>query len=272
MPKLTRTMKKRDAVAQGWLDAHCFLRDYDVTTRNDLQPEKWAYDLEIEIVEDELDGAAAQLIRLPQLVQIVLPTRITDYCARRFAIVHELYHFIKKHPSLSPTMLCKPKSLRVRKLHRFEIGSNAFAGAVLLPDFLVSKRCEVSPVSLDVPRQLEKEFDVSILTAAIRFCELSPERCCAVFSRNGVIEWVAPSPTWTRRIIEGRPLHRDTLAWDPFGRGKLDDREQPIPACAWFDAPEGVDIIEHATWRPEYGTVLSMLWAPEAVSAQLGMP
>jgi hypothetical protein len=209
---------------------------------------------------------------MPELVQIVLPTRITDYCARRFAIAHELYHFLKRHPSMSPTMLCTSKALRGRKLHRFEIGSNAFSGAVLLPDFLLRKRCEVSPVSLEVPRQIEKEFDVSILTAAIRFCELSPERCCAVFSKHGVIEWVAPSPTWTRNIVEGQRLHRDTLAWDPFGKGKLDDREQPIPACAWFDAPDGVDIVEHATWRPEYGTVLSMLWAPEAVAAELGMP
>ncbi|HTR50280.1 MAG TPA: ImmA/IrrE family metallo-endopeptidase [Kofleriaceae bacterium] len=264
-------MKKRDAVAQGWLDAYWFLKDYAVKSRDDIQPEKWAHAFEIEIVEDDLDGAGAQLIRLPDHVQIVLPTRIPEYCARRFAIVHELYHFLKKHPSLTPTMICSSKALRGRKLHRFEIGSNAFAGAVLLPDFLVRKRCEVSPVSLEVPRQLEKEFDVSILTAAIRFCELSSERCCAVFSRNGVIEWVAPSPTWTRTIAEGQRLHRDTLAWDPFGRGKLDDRAQPIPACAWFDAPDGVDIVEHATWRPDYGTVLSMLWAPEAVARDLGM-
>lgn len=272
MPKLTRTMKKRDAVAQGWLDAHWFLKDYDVTTRGDIQPEKWAHALGIELVEDELDGAGAHLIRVPQLVQIVLPTRITDHCARRFAIVHELYHFLKKHPSLSPTMICTSKALRGRKLHRFEIGSNAFSGAVLLPDFLVRKRCEVSPVSLEVPRQLEKEYDVSILTAAIRFCELSTERCCAVFSRKGVVEWIAPSPTWRRTIAEGQRVHRDALAWDFFARGKLDDRPQPIPASAWFEAPDGVDIVEHAVCRADYGTVLSMLWAPEAVAAELGMP
>jgi Zn-dependent peptidase ImmA (M78 family) len=272
MAKQARTMKKRDAIAQGWLDAHWFLKDYAVKTRHDIEPEKWAHALGIEIVEDDLDGAGAQLIRLPELVQIVLPTRVSEYCARRFAITHELYHFLKKHPSMSPTMICSSKALRGRKLHRFEIGSNAFSGAVLLPDFLVRRRCEVSPVSLEVPRQLEKQYDVSILTAAIRFCELSSERCCAAFSRKGVIEWVAPSPTWTRTIVEGQPLHRDTLAWDFFGKRKLDDRPQPIPASAWFDAPYGVDIVEHAVCRPDYGTVLSMLWAPEAVAVELGMP
>jgi hypothetical protein len=271
MPKLTRTMKKGDAVQQGRLDAYWFLKGYDVTAPEDLQPEKWAFDVGIEIEEAELDGASAQLVRLPDLVQIVLPTRVTEYCARRFAIAHELYHFLKKHPSPSPTMMCTSKAQRGKKLHVFETGANAFAGAVLLPDFLVRKRCEVSSVSLDVPRQLEKEFDVSILTAAIRFCELSSERCCAVFSRKGKIDWVAPSRSWTRAIREGQRVRRDALAWNFFAHGKLDDHAQSVPASAWLDTPNGVDIVEHATCRPDYGTVLSMLWAPDAVGAQLGM-
>jgi hypothetical protein len=88
---------KREAIAQGWLDAYRFLQGYAVKTREDIQPEKWAYDLGIDIIEDDLDGASAQLIRLADVVQIVLPTRITDYCARRFAIMHELYHYLKRH-------------------------------------------------------------------------------------------------------------------------------------------------------------------------------
>jgi hypothetical protein len=189
--------------------------------------------------------------------------------------MHELYHWLKRHPSLSPTMLCRPKWLRgagQRTVNVFEVGSNAFSGAVLLPEFLLRRRCEISPVSLEVPRQIEKEFQVSILTSAIRFCELSSERCCAVFSRNGVVEWASPSKTWTRRIAEGQRVHPDSLAWDYYATGKLDERDQPVPGLAWFDAPPGVDIVEHATCRPDYGTVLSMLWAPEAVAAQLGMP
>src|SRR5258707_13280070 len=116
-------MRREEAIAQGWLDAHWFLSQYGVRAREDLRPEAWAYDSGIEVIEADLDGASAQLIRLADLVQIVLPTRITDYCARRFAIVHELYHYLKRHPSLSPTMMCKPKWLRDsdRHLHVFEL-------------------------------------------------------------------------------------------------------------------------------------------------------
>lgn len=66
-------------------------------SRPPIRPEAWAYDLGIEIIEADLDGASAQLIRLGDLVQIVLSKRITESGARRFAIAHELYHFLKRH-------------------------------------------------------------------------------------------------------------------------------------------------------------------------------
>ena len=267
-------MERRDAVAQAQHDAIRFLRHYGAQSRDDLRPEAWAHDLGIEIVEADLDGASAQLIRLADLAQIVLPTRIRDVGERRFAIVHELYHFLRRHPSLSPTMMCKPKWLRggERHLHAFEIGSNAFAGAVLLPESWLRTRCTVSPVSLEVPWRIAKEYDVSILTSAIRFVELSSERCAAVFSKDGVVQWVARSKTFTRRIARTHQLHRDSIAWDFHATGTLDEREQPVPAIAWVDTSSDVDIIEHSTFRSDYGTVLSMLWVPEAAGAQLGMP
>ena len=268
-------MRKRTAVAEGRFDASWFLRDYAVKTREDVRPEAWAYDNGIEIIEDDLEGASAQLIRLGDVTQIVLPSRVTDSGARRFAIVHELYHFLKKHPSMSPTMMCTPKVQRggAREPHHaYEIGSNTFGSSVLLPDFLLRKRCEVSPVSLDVSWQIAKEYDVSILASARRFVELSSERCAAVFSKAGVVLWSTRSATFTRKIPDGRLLHPDSVAWDFHATGKLDDRAQPIPARAWFDTKSNVDIIEHATCRPDYGTVLSLLWVPDAVGARVGMP
>lgn len=264
----------RDVVAGASLDANGFLRRFAVRSREDILPEAWAHSYGIEIVEAPLDGAAAQLIRLADLVQIVLPERITDYCARRFAIMHELYHYLKRHPSPSPKMMCRPKWSRHPEtgLHEFEVGSNAFSGAVLLPAFLLRKRCEVSPVSLSVPWQIAKEYDVSILTSAIRFAELTSERCAAVFSRNGIVEWSAESPTFSRRIAKGTRIARDSVAYDFYARGRLDERDQPVPAHAWLDTSSEEDIVEHSIGSREHGTVLSLLWVPDAVGARLGMP
>ena len=264
----------KDAIAEGWRDAKRFLRRFAVRTPADIRPEAWAHSYGIEIVEDDLDGAAAQLIRIGTIVQIVLSAKVTESGTRRFTIVHELDHHIKKHPSPTPAMMCTPKAARRGddSEQRFETHANAFAGAVLLPDFLVRKQCEVSPVSLDVPYRLAKDYGVSILTSAIRFAELTSERCAAVFSKHGVIEWAVPSATFTREIRRGKRLDRDSVAWDFYATGKLDEHEQLVPATAWFDTTASVDIVEHSICSREHGTVLSLIWAPEAIGARLGMP
>jgi len=69
-----------------------------------------------------------------------------------------------------------------------------------------------------------------------------------------------------------RRLHRDSIAWGFYKTGKVDERDQPVPARAWFGTTSNEDIIEHATCRPDYGTVLSLLWVPDAVGARVGMP
>jgi hypothetical protein len=262
-----------DAIAEGWFDAHVFLQRFAVRSRADIRPEAWAHSHGIEIVEADLDGAAAQLIRLGDLVQIVLPSKMHDNGARRFGVMHELDHFLKQHPSPSPTMMCTPKHARRGDdaSHAHEMHANAFAGAGLLPHFLLRKSCEVSPVSLDVPWRIAKEYDVSILTSTIRFTELSSERCAAVFSRRGAIEWVVRSRTCTRDIQRGKRLDRTSVAWDFYMTGRLDDREQLVPASAWFDTSADVEIIEHSICSREHGTVLSLLWVPDAVGPRLGM-
>jgi hypothetical protein len=264
----------KDAIAEGWRDAKRFLRRYAVRTRADIRPEAWAHSCGIEIIEDDLDGAAAQLIRIGDVVQIVLSSKVAESGTRRFTIAHELDHHIKKHPSPTPTMMCTPKAARRGddNEHKLETHANAFAGAVLLPDFLVRRQCEVSPVSLDVPYRLAKDYDVSILTSAIRFAELTSERCAAVFSKDGVIEWAVPSATFTREIRRGKRLDRESVAWDFYATGQLDEQPQLVPAAAWFDTTASVDIVEHSICSRAHRTVLSLLWVPEAVGARLGMP
>jgi Zn-dependent peptidase ImmA (M78 family) len=266
-------VRRRDVIAEARHDAHQFLRKYAARSRADILPEQWVEAEEVKLVEAPLDGASAQLIRIGKLAEIVLPETQTDRGARRFSMMHELYHFLKKHRSPTPTMMCQPKWARRADagVRLPEVGANAFAGAVLLPEFLLRRRCEVSPVSLDVPFQIAKEYEVSILTAAIRFTELTSERCAAVFSRGGVVQWAARSQTFTRTITKGTRLSRESVAWDFFAKGKLDERAQPVSARAWFEAKRDGDIIEHSICSPEHRTVLSLLWVPEAVASEVGM-
>src|SRR5262245_59350395 len=70
--------------------ARTMLRRFGVQAAAHVRIEAWAQSFGIELVEAPLDGASAQLVRLKDRVQIILPERVTDVGTRRFSIAHEL--------------------------------------------------------------------------------------------------------------------------------------------------------------------------------------
>ena len=256
--------------------ARALSRRFGVTAAEHIHVEAFAARLGATIEVGPLEGAIAQLVRVGSAVHIIVSERVTDACAIRFSIAHELGHFVLGHPSRPPAELCsaprgRQAALRVDgcELRNYELEANAFAGELLMPEHLLRRACEVSPVSMDVPRRIAREYNVSILASAIQFAELSPERCAAVLSARREVVWSAPSPTFVRDIPRGRRLDPESVAWDFFVTGAIDDRAQPVPADAWFDTTVEVDIVEHSIASPEHGTVLSLVWIPEHSAARL---
>jgi len=264
-----------DAIRDARRAAHALLYRFGVTAAEHLRIEAIAKRLGVRIVETRLDGAQAQLVRNGSDVVIYVSDRIKDPASRRFSIAHELGHFVLKHPAAPAAHLCEPhawmRHVANGLVRDHEREANAFASELLMPRSLVQKRCEVSPVDLGVPRQIAEEFTVSILASTRRFAELTSECCIAVFSANGVVQWRHPSATFTSDILPGKRLDRDSVAWDFFSRGVLDDRPQPIPASAWLPTSAEVDIIEHSICSREHQTVLSLIWVPHRVAGPLGM-
>ncbi|HEY4177984.1 MAG TPA: ImmA/IrrE family metallo-endopeptidase [Kofleriaceae bacterium] len=249
------------------------LHRFGVREAGHIRIEAFAARLGAEIQETALDGAAAQLVRHGKRAIIYVAERITDPAARRFSIAHELGHLALEHPSMPPHELSGRYSLvaSVDEGRRdYEAEANAFAAEMLMPTALLTKTCEVSPVDLAVPRQIAREYNVSILASARRFTELASERCAAVFSVDREVKWVAPSATFMHEIPRGKRVDTSSLAWDYFARGSIPDEPQPVPADAWFDTATDVDIIEHSIYSSELRTVLTMLWVPECAAPRLG--
>lgn len=251
--------------------ARALSRRFGVTAPEHINIEVFAARLGAIVIVGPLEGAIAQLVRAGSAVHIIVSERVTDPCAVRFSVAHELGHFVLGHPSRPPSELCS--GVRARQSapdeRSYEAEANAFAGELLMPAHLVQRRCEVSPVSMEVPSRLARDYHVSILASAIRFAELASERCAAVFSSRREVVWSAPSVTFKRDIPRGKRIDPESVAWDFFAKGTLDDRAQPVPADAWLDTDAEVDIVEHSIASPQHGTVLSLLWIPERVAGSL---
>ncbi|MCA9678725.1 MAG: ImmA/IrrE family metallo-endopeptidase [Myxococcales bacterium] len=234
----------------------------------DLDVEGIAALLGLQVRVGDLHGAAARLVGAPTGGIIRLSDRIEHSGARRFSVAHEIGHCQLGHRSTATAAVCASTDVHGHVDRGAEAEANAFAAELLMPERLVRRRCEVSPVSLEPVRAIADNFGVSLLAAALRFVELTSERCALVFSRARHIVWAAHSPTFLPFIERGRCLDPDSLAFDWFSSALASSGPQLVPADAWVshDAAADAELQEDVFVVPGMDGVASLLWIPEAAA------
>jgi Zn-dependent peptidase ImmA (M78 family) len=243
---------------------------YWIRDANDINVDEIAALMNIVIRHGALDSAAARLVRDGAWGVIRLSAKIEHEGVRRFSVAHELGHYQLSHPSPSILSICEDAAAACVD-RGLETQANAFAAELLMPERLLRRRCEVSPLSLDIPRAIASEFRVSLMAAALRFVELTSERCALVFSRDRRVLWAARSDTFRPFIPRGRLLDETSVAVDWFVGGRMYDGCQPVPADAWVDieGAHDIEIWEDSLMIPGTGGVLTLLWLPEGAAARL---
>ncbi len=219
-----------------------------------------------------IDGALALLARKGDAAWIGLSDKHDHPGQVRFSIAHELGHLLLDHGGLE---VCTRRSMQGLDGDRDpEAEANAFAADALLPEHLVRQRCEVSPVNLDVVRDIAEEFHASLVASAIRFAELTSERCAVVLSRRGRVRWAVRSATFWPEIRRGQAITPSSAAHEYTVRGAVPPSSEAIDASAWVPGDllsDPAEIFEHAEVLPQLEAVLSLVWIPESCAA-LGYP
>jgi hypothetical protein len=241
-------------------------RQIRIRSPEDIALEDIAWMFGARVERGDLPGAHARLARIGDRAVIRVSTRVADPGAQRFSIAHEIGHMVLGHETSAPEAVCEPTP----RTDTREAEANAFAAELLMPELLVRRRCEVSPVSFGIVREIARDYQVSLLAAALRFVELTSERCALVFAKSRRVAWVARSASFGPRIPSGMPLDQASVAIDFFTKGSLYGGCQPVPADSWLDdsVAGDVEIMEDTARVPEMNAVIALLWIPERVAAR----
>ncbi len=231
--------------------------------------EKLADLLGAEIVYGDLDGAKARVVQIGDRARIIISKKIVGVGAIRFCIAHEIGHLLLKHYAQGEALgrafkrqrTCSPLTSDGSEIER---DACVFATECLMPTPLAGPMCQLAPVSFDPVRAIASAFATSLQASAMRFVELTSERCAVVYMQRNRVLWAKKSPGFSAWIPDGRTVAPNSAASDYFDDGHL-EASRVLPATTWFprethakDAP----VYEHMTAIPEQAAAFSLLWLP----------
>jgi Zn-dependent peptidase ImmA (M78 family) len=249
-------------------EANKLLRRFGVESAKDVNVEGFADRLQIHLVDAKLHGATAQLVVGPDHASIILSDAIVDMDVRRWAVAHELGHYVLGHPAPPPETLLAPHP-RYFNLHLLpddEVEADCFALTLLTPERAVRAFHDVRPMTLLAPMILAGACGVSPEAGAIRITELTERACAVVLSHGARILVAAPSLRFVEAfgtlLVPGRPLDQCSIASRYFAGETVLQRPEMVPSATWLDLPSEPPILEHSLPGTVPGTVLTMLWAP----------
>lgn len=187
---------------------------------------------------------------------------------RRFSIAHELGHlYIPTHDTrLEPWCGDHAMTASAQFGESLEWEANDFAAELLMPGRLFRRDASQQVPSFSAASALADPscYDVSITAAALRYVELTSERCALISSRRGEIEWIARSESFVYRIPwRGDALPSTSIA--ALGSNEGVPQPQALDPYTWLELKQNnlVEVFESTHVVPTQDLVLSLVWVVE---------
>lgn len=211
--------------------------------------------------ERELQGCEARLVRKGSLGIISVNGMIPEEGRKRFAIAHEIGHFVL-HTG-TQLILCDEEDMHAWKESKTrEIEANEFASSLLMPHEIFIRFIDSGQPTFSAISDVAREFRTTLTATALRYIGLSKEPCALVVSKDCAVKWYRKSDSFNFHVKVGEKLSFDTFAFDFFDGVDLPEDPDSVPARAWLagEIDEKSDIIEQSISLGSYGVVLSLLW------------
>jgi Zn-dependent peptidase ImmA (M78 family) len=219
------------------------------------------------VIEGDLHGAEGRSVIHNGAGIIRIRNDITQLERRRFIIAHEIGHCVlHKTGSVKP---CSESDLFRYQEGNREAEANWFAAELLMPGRLFTPYCDVPEPSFDAIRAVARQFRTTLTATAIRFVQLTSERCALVWSEAGKVKWSVRSADFPGWIERDQSLSALTHAADVFAGKTVPLGFQPVPQHAWLQRhiAGGHDLREETLAFGRLGAALSIVWLPVAERA-----
>jgi hypothetical protein len=155
----------------------------------------------------------------------------------RFSIAHELGHYyIPEHRAVLLSGESHNSISTGYSESAIEREADEFAGALLIPETYLQRKCSGRLLTLDLVSEVSNECHVSAIASAIRLVRWSHEAEVAVVAIDGEIKFSAASEeaaafrcNWVSKIPSG------AATWKALASDAWQKQEGPAQTKVWFD-------------------------------------
>ncbi len=246
MPKVRLFDDRAVAVARRVLAAE------RVERPEEIDVEALAWSLGVPVVYCRLDTARATMVRSGPNAVVCIDERLKGRPSARFAIAHELAHYLL-HADVDHFEQCvAPEEPRDETVWQVEREANDCATELLIPEPLGAPFCSEPRATVEAIDRLKRAFSTSFEMSAIRMTELTMAPCAVVVTENGRVKWALESLTFPGTIAQYRRVHPESGAARVAGMRRRDWAGE-VPGAAW---KSGEGLVEQA-WRVGRGKVVS---------------
>jgi Zn-dependent peptidase ImmA (M78 family) len=240
---------------------------YRFPSARELIIEDLALALGVIVIEDRLDTAEARLVRQGPRGLIRVNQLIPERGRKRFAIAHELGHWIL-HRDISQINACTDSDMIERyKASAPEVEASSFAAELLMPQAAFIPYLRRVRPSFRLISELATEFDTSLTATAIRCVEVTDDYWALVVSEAGRIRWWRGSERFEERfwIDTGTALAMGTVAGSLLRGKSAPSAPEEVRSSDWVDCKDGYGhdtLIEEVFPLSDRDQILSLLYLP----------
>lgn len=253
------------------LSAQHFLEDLGINSYP-INPFEICQSLNIKIFESKFDRLEGVLLYDGKIGLIGLNSNQTYYPRKKFSVSHELGHFNNDIKiGTSSTFHCTKKMIEgFDKSNNIEFRADRFASELLLPKGMVKNIFDLESPSWDTINKVATDFEVSLMSSAFKYIDMSKSSCCLVVSKDNLIQFYKPSKTfrYSLQMKDSRILSIDSYAYKSAKGIHLKTDFELLSADIWItgrNVTKDSELYEWSMPLNSFGQVLTILWDDESV-------
>lgn len=203
--------------------------------------------LGIEIKEIPINGSKGRIIMNGKNGIITIDEKIEYMASKNFVVAHEIGHFLL-HKDL---IVCSDTLNTLSEWYKKgpqETEANNFASELLMPHNQFCQKVEGEKLNLDLINSISAYFNVSKLSAFIKYVTYGAYPLMVIFMEDGYVKWKKCSLDFPFKFLPVNsriPVY--TVAGDYFYHKSSESEPEKVDAIEWF--PEDYQIKYKKDWK-----------------------